>query len=115
MHIGCIRDHGNALLEDCLAPKILLKNPAMLYHNQVPYKAKNCSAGILLWSIALIQEGRDVAAALCFAVLLNMKHLFAALAPLYFVYLLRHYCRCEQSRNYMFTHIFKHTKAPSDA
>lgn len=50
-------------------------------------------AGILLWSIALIQEGRDVAAAFLFALLLNMKHLFAALAPLYLVYLLRHYCR----------------------
>ena len=50
-------------------------------------------AGILLWSIALIQEGRDLAAAFCFAVLLNMKHLFAALAPLYIVYLFRHYCR----------------------
>lgn len=50
-------------------------------------------AGILLWSIALIQEGRDVAAAFMFAVLLNMKHLFAALAPLYLVYLLRHHCR----------------------
>ena len=51
------------------------------------------NAGILLWSIALIQEGRDVAAAFLFALLLNMKHLFAALAPLYFVYLLRHHCR----------------------
>lgn len=51
------------------------------------------NAGILLWSIALIQEGRDVAAAFLFALLLNMKHLFAALAPLYSVYLLRHYCR----------------------
>lgn len=30
---------------------------------------------------------------LVFAVLLNMKHLFACLSPLYFVYLLRHYCR----------------------
>ena len=57
------------------------------------YKTEFCSAGILLWSIALIQEGRDLAAALCFAVLLNMKHLFAALAPLYTVYLLRHSCR----------------------
>ena len=65
-----------------------------------------CSAGILLWSIALIQEGHDLAAALCFAVLLNMKHLFAALAPLYFVYLLRHYCRCESSQKSVVTHTF---------
>ena len=115
MHTDCIRDLANALLEDCLALKILLKIPAWLCHDQVPYKAKNCSAGILLWSIALIQEGQDVAAALCFAVLLNMKHLFAVLAPLYFVYLLRHYCRCEQRRNSMFTHFLNHTKAPSDA
>ena len=28
-----------------------------------------------------------------FALLLNMKHLVACLAPLYFVYLLRSYCR----------------------
>ena len=28
-----------------------------------------------------------------FAVLVNMKHLFAALAPLYVVFLLRSYCR----------------------
>ena len=46
-----------------------------------------------MWSIALMHEGRDVAAAFCFAVLLNMKHLFAALAPLYFVYLLSRCCR----------------------
>ena len=47
-----------------------------------------------MWSIALMHEGRDVAAAFCFAVLLNMKHLFAALAPLYFVYLLSRCCKC---------------------
>ena len=52
-----------------------------------------CCAGILLWSIACIEEGRDVLAAALFALLLNMKHLFACLGPLYFVYLLRHYCR----------------------
>ncbi len=46
-----------------------------------------------MWSIALIREGHDLLGGLLFAVLLNMKHLFACLGPLYFVYLLRHYCR----------------------
>ncbi len=52
-----------------------------------------CCVGILLWSIGLIKEGHDLLGGLVFAVLLNMKHLFACLAPLYFVYLFRHYCR----------------------
>ncbi len=47
-----------------------------------------------MWSLALVREGRDLAGGVLFAVLLNMKHLFACLAPVYFVYLLRHHCRC---------------------
>ncbi len=38
-------------------------------------------------------EGRDLAGAATFTVLVTMKHLFACLGPLYAVYLLRHYCR----------------------
>ena len=34
-----------------------------------------------------------------------MKHLFAALAPLYFVYLLKHYCRCDQRQKSVVTHL----------
>jgi hypothetical protein len=49
---------------------------------------------VLVWSLALVREGRDLAGGVLFAVLLNMKHLFACLAPVYFVYLLRHHCRC---------------------
>lgn len=52
-----------------------------------------CVTGILLWSLALVREGNDLAGGVLFAVLLNMKHLFACLAPVYFVYLLRHHCR----------------------
>ena len=52
-----------------------------------------CVTGILVWSLALVREGHDLAGGVLFAVLLNMKHLFACLAPVYFVYLLRHHCR----------------------
>lgn len=51
------------------------------------------AAGILLWSLGLAIEGKDLASGLLFAVLINMKHLFLVLGPVYFVYLLRHHCR----------------------
>ena len=52
-----------------------------------------CCAGLLVWSLALMREARGVAAAAVYAVLVNMKHLFLCLAPLYLVYLLSHDCR----------------------
>lgn len=53
------------------------------------------TVGILLWSLGLIIEGRDLLGGLVFALLVNMKQLYAVLGPLYFVYLLRHYCRSD--------------------
>lgn len=49
--------------------------------------------GILLLSLAALEEGKDLMGGFLFAVLLCFKHLFAVAAPVYFVYLLRHYCR----------------------
>lgn len=49
--------------------------------------------GILLLSISFMEEGRDLIGGFIFAVLLCFKHLFAVAAPVYFVYLFRHYCR----------------------
>ena len=62
-------------------------SPILSYHFSV------LVAGILMWSIVFIREGHDLLGGFLFAVLLNMKHLFACLGPLYFVYLLRHHCR----------------------
>ena len=53
-----------------------------------------CRAGLLVWSIALMREGHALAAAAVYAVLVNMKHLFLCLAPLYLLYLLSSKCRC---------------------
>ncbi|KAH0766128.1 hypothetical protein KY285_001999 [Solanum tuberosum] len=49
--------------------------------------------GILLISLSALEEGKDLLGGFVFAVLLCFKHLFAVAAPVYFVYLLRHYCR----------------------
>jgi alpha-1,3-glucosyltransferase len=48
--------------------------------------------GLLLYSILMVEQQQDLAAGALFALLLNLKHLFAYVAPVYFVYLLRHYC-----------------------
>lgn len=49
--------------------------------------------GLLILSISALLEGRDLLGGFVFAALLCFKHLFAVAAPVYFVYLLRHYCR----------------------
>lgn len=50
------------------------------------------ASGVLLLSLAAARTGRHLLSGVLFAVLLNMKHLFLFAAPVYFVYLLRHYC-----------------------
>ena len=59
----------------------------------VKHRASAASAGLLLWSILLIQQQQHILGSILFAVLVNMKHLYASLAPIYLVYLLRYYCR----------------------
>lgn len=44
-------------------------------------------------SISYLEEGKDLTGGFIFAILLCFKHLFAVAAPVYFVYLFRHYCR----------------------
>jgi len=48
--------------------------------------------GLMVLSLTMAEEGRYVLSGGLFAILLNMKHLFAYMAPVYFVYLLRNYC-----------------------
>lgn len=50
--------------------------------------------GILLISLSFLEQGKDLAGGFFFAVLLCFKHLFAVAAPVYFVYLFKHYCWC---------------------
>ncbi|KAK9812681.1 hypothetical protein WJX72_001802 [[Myrmecia] bisecta] len=72
---------------------LVLASPGLLIVDHIHFQYNGMLLGLLVWSLALVREGRDLAAACMFAVLVNMKHLFASLGPVYVVYLLRHYCR----------------------
>lgn len=50
-----------------------------------------------MYSILFVEEGCYVLGGVLFAVLLNMKHLFAYLGPVYFVFLLKHYVLADSS------------------
>ena len=68
---------------------------ARLHHNT--YLKTNTMltycTGILLWSVTLIAQQQVLLGSVLFAVLVNMKHLYASLGPVYAVYLLRNQSR----------------------
>ncbi|KAL5973716.1 hypothetical protein ACLOJK_030372 [Asimina triloba] len=72
---------------------LVVLSPALLIVDHIHFQYNGFLIGVLLISLALLEERRDLTGGFVFAVLLCLKHLFAVAAPLYFVYLLRHYCR----------------------
>ncbi|XP_058104153.1 probable dolichyl pyrophosphate Glc1Man9GlcNAc2 alpha-1,3-glucosyltransferase [Magnolia sinica] len=72
---------------------LVVFSPALLIVDHIHFQYNGFLIGVLLISLALLEEGRDLAGGFVFAALLCLKHLFAVAAPVYFVYLLRHYCR----------------------
>ncbi|KAL6964917.1 dolichyl-P-Glc:Glc1Man9GlcNAc2-PP-dolichol alpha-1,3-glucosyltransferase [Sarracenia purpurea var. burkii] len=67
--------------------------PGLLIVDHIHFQYNGFLLGLLLLSLSWLEEGKDLMGGFVFAVLLCFKHLFAVAAPLYFVYLLRHYCR----------------------
>lgn len=76
-----------------LAYALLLWSPALLIVDHIHFQYNGFLLGILLLSLSFLVEGRDLAGGIAFAVLICSKHLFLVGAPVYFVYLLRHYCK----------------------
>ncbi|KAK4744249.1 hypothetical protein SAY87_010561 [Trapa incisa] len=67
-------------------------SPMLVIVDHIHFQYNGFLLGLLLLSISFLMDGRDLAGGFIFAVLLCFKHLFAVAAPVYFVYLLRHYC-----------------------
>ncbi|KAG9087100.1 glycosyl transferase [Ceratobasidium sp. UAMH 11750] len=81
----------SAPLSPILAASVFL-HPGLLIVDHIHFQYNGLLFGIMLWSIAMMREGRMVLGGMLFATLLNFKHIYMYIAPAYFVYLLRVHC-----------------------
>ncbi|KAG8722492.1 glycosyl transferase [Ceratobasidium sp. 394] len=81
----------SAPLSPILAASVFL-HPGLLIVDHIHFQYNGLLFGIMLWSIAMMREGRMVLGGMLFAILLNFKHIYMYIAPAYFVYLLRVHC-----------------------
>ncbi|XP_066328257.1 dolichyl pyrophosphate Glc1Man9GlcNAc2 alpha-1,3-glucosyltransferase-like [Miscanthus floridulus] len=75
-----------------LALALVLWSPALLAVDHVHFQYNGFLMGLLLLSLHFLEQGWDLTGGVVFACLLCSKHLFLVAAPMYFMYLFRHYC-----------------------
>lgn len=80
---------------------LAFSNPGLLLVDHIHFQFNGFLFGILILSVLYIRRGHNLSAAVAYCVLLNLKHIFVYVAPLYFVYLLRNHCFPPKSLSYV--------------
>lgn len=90
--------HGAAKRAAQAAAISILLSPGLLLIDHIHFQYNGCMYGLLIASLVLARKQSGLlGSGLAFAGLLCMKHIYAYLAPAYFVYLLRVYCLSPRS------------------
>lgn len=77
---------------------LILCNSGLLIVDHMHFQYNGFLLGILLISTAEVLEGNFLLSAFWYTVLLNMKHIFLYVSPVYFVYFFRNYCFARNSK-----------------
>lgn len=71
---------------------LVLSNAGLLMVDHIHFQYNGFLTGVLLFSLAALARDKVVQAAVWFAILLNLKHIYLYCAPAFGVYMLRSYC-----------------------
>eukprot|EP01134_Creolimax_fragrantissima_P005522 CFRG5522T1 len=71
---------------------LVVLNCGLLILDHIHFQYNGILLGLLILSLARIQQERVLEGAFIYTVLLNMKHLYLGLAPAFGIYLLQNYC-----------------------
>lgn len=103
----CLQQLVPNLSKQRVLAAILLGNFGLLIIDHIHFQYNGVLFGILLLSIGHMCEEKFLQSAFYFAVLLNMKHIFIYVSPIYIVYLLRVYCWQRASLATIITNLMK--------
>ncbi|XP_065668515.1 dolichyl pyrophosphate Glc1Man9GlcNAc2 alpha-1,3-glucosyltransferase isoform X2 [Hydra vulgaris] len=76
----------------------VLMNAGLFMVDHIHFQYNGFLFGFLILSILEMKQGRFLHSAFWFTILLNLKHIYVYVAPVYFVYLLRNFCFNENNR-----------------